>query len=215
MNKMRSVVFTHTDCGKHKGNEDVICVQEIDDFCSFYIVADGMGGYSHGVMAARLVVDEISQYIVRNIQNEDMPVLLQNAMTAANKVIALKSKELHCKMGATVSILLCKENTATIMWLGDVRVYRIRNNRLVQLTEDHNLAGYPHIVTRCVKGKVFEEKVPNIQIPILQRDRFIICSDGFYNVVNMEEFINYRLEDMLSLITDNDDDSSILEISFL
>jgi Serine/threonine protein phosphatase len=213
MNKMKPIVYAHTECVKGKKNEDVICVQEISDSCSFYILADGMGGYSHGAMAAKIVVNKISNYILLNIQNEDSVVLLQGAMNQANLMIEEKSKELHCKMGATVSILLCKEDIATIAWLGNVRIYRIRNEQLERLTEDHVLTGCPHIVTRCIKGKTFETEIPCIQTPISPLERFVLCSDGFYNLIKEEDIANFKSED-IPLLVDGDDDYSVLNIVF-
>lgn len=211
---MNSTIYTNTHCGNRKENEDILYSKKIDDDCSFHILADGMGGYSQGRYAATLIVEEISNYIDKNYQCEDIEKLLTNAIEEANRCIGEQSEKQHCKMGATVSVLFCKENSAWVAWLGNVRVYRINNKKLEQLTEDHTLSKQSHIVTRCIKGKTFEMSVPCVQTPILPKDRFILCSDGFYKSINEEDFLNCDAKGLISSIEEADDNYSVIEIIF-
>ena len=213
--KMRTTIFKHTNVGSCKENGDLIFFQDINESCSFYILVDGMDGYSHAANAAKIIASEIYQYIINNIQKEEPCILLQNAVEIANQKLAVESKKRYCKMGATVSMILCKENTASITWLGNVRIYKIRNKKMELLTEDHILDGYPHIVTRCIKGKEFEENIPYIRTSIMHQDRFIICSDGFYNTVNMEDIIKHNPVHISFVKMKCKDSSSILDITCL
>ena len=51
--------LTHTGMAR-KHNEDCF---EIDPGSQLYIVADGMGGHSHGEVASRIAVDAIRDFI--------------------------------------------------------------------------------------------------------------------------------------------------------
>ena len=212
---MKAAIFKYTNVGNCKENGDVIFFQDISESSSFYILVDGMDGYSHAASAANIIASAIYQYIFCNIQKEEPRILLQNAVEIANQKLATASNKRHCKMGATASMILFKENTASITWLGNVRIYKIRNKKMELLTEDHILDGYPHIVTRCIKGKEFEENIPYIRTSIMHQDRFIICSDGFYNTVNMEDIIKHNPVHISFVKMKCKDSSSILDITCL
>ncbi|WP_462429408.1 PP2C family protein-serine/threonine phosphatase [Butyricimonas virosa] len=207
-------VYSITCSGKREVIEDVTNFTEISETCFLFILVDGMGGLSRGMQAARLIVLEVMSYITSNIENENVEELLRHAMEQANRGIEEESRKYQCKMGGTISILLCKDDTASVAWLGDVRVYHIHDNILDKITNEHILDSEPYIVTRCLNGKALEQEIPVVHLPIHKKDRFVLCSDGFYNTINEKDILKYKNEKLFSRIGENDDNYSVTDIQF-
>lgn len=123
-----------------------------EDFCyasennlKLFIVADGMGGYNGGEIASKLATETAKNYIEENIKtvsNDTGKILdiIKNAIEYANKVVYEKSQEdseLN-GMGTTMEICLIIDDELYIGHIGDSRIYRIRDNIMQKLTEDHS-----------------------------------------------------------------------------
>ena len=123
-----------------------------EDFCyasennlKLFIVADGMGGYNGGEIASKLATETAKNYIEENIKtvsNDTGKILdiIKKAIEYANKVVYEKSQEdseLN-GMGTTMEICLIIEDELYIGHIGDSRIYRIRDNIMQKLTEDHS-----------------------------------------------------------------------------
>ena len=206
---MKPIIKAYSDKGNRKENQDVTFSKIIDSSSSLCILADGMGGYYNGAEAAKIVIDAIYTYILQYINILSPEELLQRSIEKANCDIESYIKANNMKIGATVSVILCKESTAYIAWLGDVRIYKIRQNIIEKLTEDHVLPDYPHIVTKCVKGKIFEVDTPCTYTDILCKDMFIICSDGFYNCIDDKQLVDNILYRIFTDISSEDNRSAI------
>lgn len=167
---MKSTIDKYIGKGNQNVCEDFMFAKYIRDDSLLCIIADGMGELDHAASASKIVVEEISDFILKKISNVEIPVesILPGAIEQANERIFKERQQLFCKMGAAVAILLCHNNKAYISWLGDVRVYLVRNRCLYLLTTDHTIQNlikitvlnpvkYAHILTRCVKGSDLEE----------------------------------------------------------
>lgn len=122
--------------GTGETNQDFILCKQLDDSCLIFILADGMGGLQHGDIAAKIVAQSIcetfAKYKSDNIRNTFI-----EAFRCADSAIADKCKYLHCKMGAAVTVLIIKGDTAYYAWQGNVRLYGKQNGNFLILTEDH------------------------------------------------------------------------------
>jgi protein phosphatase len=164
------------------------------------ILADGMGGHKGGRQASRTCVDAFAR--VFQSQRGGPEQQLRDGFSLANDEIysaALEDESLR-GMGTTgVALLLAKDGTALVGWVGDSRAYRWRAGRLEQLTEDHSLvaewvrmgvlsqeeaAKHPRRseLTRAigVQPDVEAEVRP---LDICPGDRFLLCSDGLSGLV--------------------------------
>ena len=211
--------FGTSDVGcKREKNEDSFLINEE---LQLYMVADGMGGHVGGEYASRLAVSTIEEAVVQ--LNEDPNVTLQDdfemrpgdfkawlkyAILMASKKIFEKAAEdsaLH-GMGTTAVVQLFRKNRVYIANVGDSRGYRIRGNKLDQVTTDHSLVGeqiraglikpkeakehrLKNIITRSVG---FQEDV-EVDIEaraIKEGDIYLLCSDGLYNMVDNDEILD-------------------------
>ena len=137
---------------------------------------------------------------------------LRYAIRLAGKRIYEKARiETEFKgMGTTALALLVDEGNAFVAHVGDSRAYRIREGRIEQLTEDHSLVNekiraglltpeeaknhkLKNIITRSLG--YMEDVEIDLQVCAVRRgDRFLLCSDGLYGLVEAGEMGEYALD---------------------
>ena len=208
---MKTIDFSISSIpGKGKENEDYILCHRLSEDSLVAILADGMGGLSYGAFAAKTISESILTAITENV-DRDLPTdLLRKAFDVADSVIREKCIEMHCKMGAAVTVALIIDNSLYYAWQGNVRLYIVSHGELLLLTTDHiapQLGGL--FLTQCVNGKGYREDVPVQFRELEQDDKIFICSDGFYQHVQFAELITH---DTLVFEKDRADDCSIIEI---
>ena len=207
--KVKLVGQSHT--GKvREHNEDTIA---FDADLGLMVLADGMGGYNAGEVASGIAVKTIVNLVRDSADREDLSALdpatgltrrsivLRDAVLRANKVIFQTAKtQPQCEgMGTTVVGALFYDDRVTIAHVGDSRMYRVRGNKLEQVTSDHSLlqelvdrgfyspeeaqrAANKNYVTRALGVEPSVEV--EIQEDVVQKgDRYLICSDGLSDMV--------------------------------
>lgn len=188
-----------TSIGNRKENQDYIAYQMVDDESGIFVVADGMGGYDFGDIAARLVAESIVESVTSNWDNLNEKELLSEAFNFANESLALKRLALECKkMGTCVCVLLIRNNNAYISWFGDSRVYQYEQEIESFVTDDHSVVKelsrinalkatdidkYSNVVTRSIMGSISLDPMEFVVRPIHQGDHFLLCSDGLYKSI--------------------------------
>jgi PPM family protein phosphatase len=162
----------------------------------FFIVADGMGGHAGGQEASQIATKQIQSYLEENWESDQSSqFLLQEAIDLANQSI-LEDQNAHperADMGTTVVILMFRERVCCAH-IGDSRLYRLRESKLSQITEDHTWVGlalrsgeinkeqakvhpWRHVLSQCL-GRKELLGVDFQEIDIQPGDRFVLCSDG-------------------------------------
>jgi serine/threonine protein phosphatase PrpC len=196
-----------TDVGRVRlNNEDAFYVPpKAVDLPSLFIVADGMGGHNGGEIASNIAVKEISSHInsclKSNFTSRQVRQVLKESLIRANSSILKEtSKNMQLEgMGTTVTLALLYNSRLYIGHIGDSRAYRIRDDKIEQLTRDHSLVwelmdqGKLTLEEACehpmknVITKVlgtYDELEPDILEFDLQNDDIIIlCSDGLTNMI--------------------------------
>lgn len=200
--------------GSQKGtgdtNQDFILCKQLTDSCLLFILADGMGGLQHGDIAAKIVVQSIYETFAK-YESDDIRERFIKAFEHADSEIADKCRYLHCKMGAAVTALVIKEDTAYYAWQGNVRLYVKQKEQLILLTEDHvKKVTDETLLTRCVNGKGFRYPITIKETPIYKKHLLLMCSDGFYQSKDCIAQIN---DGMLPTDTERtEDDASYIQI---
>jgi PPM family protein phosphatase len=117
-------------------------------------VCDGMGGHSHGEVAAELAIDALTHFVRRSLDGLDVTWpfgyefsrsadanRLTTGIRVANREVWRKSQAAleRSGMGTTIAALLVEGDQAVAANVGDSRVYRCRNNDLTQLSIDDTI----------------------------------------------------------------------------
>lgn len=200
-----------TDVGQiREHNEDFI---DWDVPRGLIILADGMGGHNAGEVASALAVNSIKEalYEVLNpddpVENLDYSELLKQAIIYANDEINRHSAE-HpscAGMGTTIATSLFDNDVVVFAHVGDSRIYRLRNNKLEQMTSDHSLvqemvdngflteeeamtSSSRNLITRAL-GISDEVEVDITTDNIELGDVYLYCSDGLTDLVPDKEIL--------------------------
>ena len=196
-----------------KSNEDsYIC----DEQLQLYVVADGMGGHSAGEVASRLAVEAIEAFISRSSEDGDFswpygvdPLMslggnrLRTAVFLANRRVyrTSESRDDYAGMGTTVTAALISGNRLSFAHVGDSRLYELRGNNLVQITQDDSwvatilsseptltksdLAHHPmrHVLTNVI-GARDQVEIQVGELTLSPGTLFLICSDGLHGMAD-------------------------------
>lgn len=167
---------------------------------SLWVVADGMGGHSRGDRASQMIIERLQDFKATNRLKQAVDQILSR-LTLANTYCRQASE--GEVMGSTVAALYLAGDSACLVWCGDSRVYRLRDDTLEQLTEDHSLVQELHrlgelsaeeaenhpssnVITRAI-GVGDELDVQIREVDLTAGDRFLVCSDGLFKDVAFSE----------------------------
>lgn len=206
----------YSNIGNRKENQDFVLVRELGENKVLYIVADGMGGYSHGSVAARVVAESIADSLMKGL---DIDCSVSSANNKLKEIIAESNAD---KMGCCLSGLLVEDGCVKGFWVGDCRIYQYRNNEQLFVTEDHSLVSqlekhkkltiaqrerYGHIVSRAIMGSS-EDKVDVVELNVMPGDEIILCSDGIHKEIPMDALIEMIHTNTLQLDDSEFDDNN-------
>lgn len=186
---------SYTNTGKRESNEDYLDVRVINENL-IAIVADGLGGHANGEVASRIAVDGILEYLTDKAFDEDE--LLDAVLEANRKII-----EADISGHSTVAGVWIQNDTALASHVGDARVYQFRNGEIVYQTVDHSVIQLAVLVgdlSPCDlrhhkdRNKLYrvlgdpdtDLKPSSDEVYIHKGDRFLICSDGFWETITEE-----------------------------
>ncbi|MCK5739778.1 serine/threonine-protein phosphatase [bacterium] len=217
-----------TDTGKvRKANEDSFCILQ---HAHTAYICDGMGGHVAGALASSLGIETIKQLLpvfqpgqsanqmVKDLfiqSHQSYPpqlppeaIRLVKATQLANLHIyntTIEKPDLQ-GMGTTGVGISFFSNLYAGVHVGDSRAYRIRHNKISQLTADHswlnelvqagrlkpeNTENFPHknVITRAL-GVGLTVPVDLKIEPIEKDDVFLLSSDGLHDLVNSETILD-------------------------
>lgn len=193
-------------------NEDNYCS---DALKTLFCVADGMGGGEEGETASRIVCEEVGKVDIQGDFIERLERLELAIAKADIRIRDIARVSGYNQMGSTASALVIDHENpsrAAIHYLGDTRVYRVRDTILEQLSRDHTVAGggdrsnpLAHMLTRAIGTGPFKAgdwKVVDLKVG----DKLVICSDGLHDVVT-----DHLLSDILNATDDVEEISDLLE----
>ena len=169
-----------------------------------WAVADGMGGHEAGDVASRLIVETLQQTPPPTDWRSFLDAVRER-LCEVNRRLREESAQRyqHRTIGSTVVVLAAYEGQCACLWVGDSRIYRLRDGQLQQLTRDHSHVqelvdqglispeeAHHHplsnVITRAV-GSADELHVDEVDYPLRAGDMFLLCSDGLNKTVSDEE----------------------------
>jgi protein phosphatase len=187
-----------SDVGRQRtSNEDSLLLAP-----PFFVVADGMGGARAGEVASQIATEEFGTQ-----PEDEMPPeqRLETIARSANKRIydLAAADESRRGMGTTLTAAMVVGDEVSLGHVGDSRCYRLRDDELEQLTNDHSLVAelertgqitpeaaehHPQrsIITRAL-GPEPDVEVDTYTIAGKPGDVYVLCSDGLTGMISDEE----------------------------
>lgn len=192
-----------TDTGKVRArNEDAFLALPEQ---GLWVVADGMGGHQNGALASRLIVEQLAEPSAGDLPQrlDELRKRLHSLNRRLGQELTVTAAHPDPVIGSTVVALLIEGDRAACVWAGDSRCYLWRGSRLYQLSRDHSLlqqlideqqlspseaARHPaaHALTRAI-GASDELKLDILELDVLPGDAFLLCSDGLYQGVSVDD----------------------------
>lgn len=157
----------------------------------FLVIADGMGGVVGGAQASRAATRALAASLSDADPALPAPDRLRAAFDAASErihVLESESPQLE-GMGTTMTALLFDGDRAFVGHVGDTRCIRIRGSKAEQLTEDHAMQEPRSVLTRAIGAGQRHESVDVIEVDARQGDVFVLCTDGVWGLVEVDELI--------------------------
>lgn len=188
--------------GTREYNEDRVATFTASDKSTICILADGLGGHGGGALAAQIVVDSLVESVnERSVDRDDLTKYLAIANDKIKQTQAVS--EGLSQMRTTVVLLHLDATTAFWMHCGDSRLYHLRAGEIMSVTLDHSVAQMlvsdgeltrneipDHMdknkLTRSLGGGRNESnpRVLKQDVQIQNGDRFLLCSDGWWERMN-------------------------------
>jgi len=181
-----------TDQGRHRSINQDAYLDRPD--LGLWAVADGMGGHRDGGRASRMLVDALALL--------PRPRLLGAAADAVRAVLTEVNRQLTEEtaaqgsdvMGSTIVTLIALGDHCGILWVGDSRVYRVRDGAIVRLTRDHTQVQalvdegllapeqaehhpFSNVLARAIGAEANVAIDTRIE-PLRAGDQYLLCSDG-------------------------------------
>jgi len=202
-----------TNIGKTRTvNQDTVFVsmEAVGCLPNLFIVADGMGGHKGGDVASSVAIESFCEFLRGAASGEEVLDVMTSAARSANDRVVAKAAESDelSGMGTTMTACTIFEGKYFIVHIGDSRAYKITEDEIVQLTNDHSYVnemvkagqithdeakGHPrrNILTR-VLGVNDEMAADGYVAEVSAGSVILLCSDGLYNMVaepNISEII--------------------------
>ena len=201
-----------TDLGcVREQNQDIYQIENLGKDTALCLVCDGMGGARAGNVAssltAEIFVGEVCKNWKSDMDRTQIDYLLRSATKEANfRVYDYGQQHEECAgMGTTLVAALIKGKDVAIVNVGDSRAYRIRENKIQQITVDHSLVEvmvrrgeltpeeaktYPgkNYITRAIGTENIAE-IDLFHVDMEGGDFLLLCSDGLSNLLDDQELL--------------------------
>ncbi len=225
---MNTSISYYSSIGKRDTNEDSVrVIQKRNGVLA--VIADGLGGLKSGELASEIAINEfLSNFKLRHFSDKEM----FNAISRANSAVRKRQSE-NVTMCSTLAALWLQKGRALVCYVGDTRIYQIRDGRIVYQSVDHSLSQLAVLM-----GEITPEEIRNHRdrnklvravgadndikpqidtLSVKTQDAFLICSDGFWGKIIESDIIKFRgtridsnkwLSDMREQINDLADDNN-------
>ena len=206
-------IIEYSNIGRRAQNQDFVLSKEIGENKAIYIVADGMGGYSDGDIAAKVAAEEIANHIAKG---KTIPESVLDANAELSKTIRERGVS---KMGCCFAGIEVDGYIGNIFWIGDCRVYLFRDGKQIFVTQDHTMIAemekhgkvtysqrerYGHIVSRGFMGS--PKDIADVsKLELKPGDEIVICSDGLHKSLPIDVLVDMINKDTFALKDRNGD----------
>lgn len=195
---LRSSAETHAGLVRSL-NEDAILSLPREQV---WAVADGMGGHEAGEVASRIVTEQVSAISGHLDPRTRMQSLRQALLNAHDEIRREAERRNVSTIGTTVVTFMVANGHFVCFWVGDSRLYRLKDGQVEMLTSDHSVVAHlvnegaltwdeaethpeSNVIERAIGvGEVLE--VDKIRGALTPGDRYLLCTDGLTKYLNFE-----------------------------
>jgi len=206
---MKYTIFQDTRIGKRPYQQDRIAHWQTRE-ALFLAVADGMGGHAHGDVAAQIAVDCLGGIFKAEATPKiaDPDMFLNRAIGRAHAMIVHQAQRQGLGDSPRTTVVACLVQDGYAYWsfVGDSRLYVIRDGRIVTRTRDHTpvqmlidagrireeaAATHPdrNKLLQCLGGPRAPRVEPTAHARLAQNDIVLLCSDGFWGPLTQRQLL--------------------------
>ena len=155
------------------------------DNVTIAVVCDGVGSAVQGASAAK----KVTKHLINNFKNLPKAWSIEKAIkefiTSINSILYAQSIQEYERAEYVTTITLCiiKGNRLYGANAGDSRIYLLRDNKLNQLSYDHNEDGMENVLSNAV-GISETVDIFYFENNIQKDDKILMCSDGLYSLMS-------------------------------
>jgi len=204
---MQLTIFQNSRQGPRPYNQDRLAYSYSKDSL-LLVIADGMGGYRHGELAAQLAVTSMTDAFQRlatpALANPNKFLISQIALIHELIAQVTQQQEMLEAPRTTIVAAVIQHGRLYCAHVGDSRLYLFRDSHLLYRTEDHSIVQslynkgviskdemqhHPdrHKIYNCLGGDV----APNIDVAVgrelVEGDTVLVCTDGLWGAVTDEQ----------------------------
>lgn len=197
--KERLITSFISNEGGQSINEDYFGFVEKDNiYC--WVLADGLGGYGDGEVAAITAVEEIVSKFLEKPRCDESAIRLY--IESANRAVYEKKhlEKSNSNMMSTIAVVIADKEKAVIGHVGDSRVYVFKKGKKIFCTKDHSV---PYLLYET--GEIKEEDIRGHEdsnrltkalglsnkieasvsiVKLNGTEEIIMCSDGFWKMIS-------------------------------
>lgn len=159
-------------------------------------LADGISSSDVSQEASKISVNSFLSDYFSTPETWSVKKSAQRVLSASNSWLHTQSKssQYHYDMNrgyvCTFSALILRSSTAHLLYVGDTRIYRLRGNKLEQLSEDHRLyvSSQKSYLARAL-GMDRELNSDYRKLSIEVGDIFLLMTDGIHEFVSDDAMI--------------------------
>ena len=169
---------------KELTGDDFYEIKQLNDL-TVAILCDGVGSAQEGANAAK----KVAQHIINNFKNLPRVWSIEKALKESIQSInsILYAQSIHeyerPEYVTTVTVCVIKGNRLYAANAGDSRIYLLRDNKLNQLSHDHNEDGMASVLSNAV-GISETVEIFYFENSIQKDDKILMCSDGLYSLMS-------------------------------
>ena len=201
-NQLKISIGQHTDKGRKKTNQDFhgVCIPEEPLLSSKGVaiaLADGISSSDVSQIASESAVTGFLADYFCTSEAWSVKKSAQRVLMATNSWLHSQTQQSQHRFNkdrgyvCTFSAMVIKSNTAHIFHAGDARIYRLHDNSLEQLTEDHRLwvSQEKSYLSRALGiNQLLEIDYQSLQVE--QGDIFLLVTDGVYEYADTPFIVN-------------------------
>ncbi len=202
MNQLQVSIGQYSDKGKKPINQDfhgayIPKEPQLTTKGIAIALADGISSSDVSQHASQIAIKSFLEDYFSTPESWTVKTSVQRVLKATNSWLYLQTRNSPYRYSpdrgyvCTFTSLIIKSNTAHIFHVGDTRVYRLSNNALEQLTEDHRLwVSKEKSYLRRALGMGDALELDYQSVPLDIGDLFILATDGIYEFANHDVIIN-------------------------